>query len=380
MRTAAKFLRDVWGLTWPYWFSEERWSARLLLAVIVGLNLGQVYLSVLFNEWYNLFYNALQERAEGDYYHQLLRFLLLAAIFIAAIIYRIYLNQMLQIRWRRWLTARHLERWLEKRAYYRMQLVGDGTDNPDQRIAEDLRLFVEQTIAYSLSFLREAVNLVSFMTILWGLSKDMQFIVWGTDIAFPGFMMWAALLYAIVGTWLTHLVGWRLVGLNFNQQHFEADFRYSLIRFRENVEGIALYGGEADEKRTFEERFARLFENFWRIMRRQVFLNMLTSTYGQLAVIFPFIVAAPRYFADPNAQIGILLQTANAFGQVQGSLSWFVDAYAGLTDWKATVDRLVGFRAAVDRASVERSGIGAGRGPEPVLELAGLRVCRADAR
>ncbi len=374
MRTAGKFLRDVWALAWPYWFSEERWSARGLLAVIVVLNLGQVYLSVLFNEWYNLFYNALQDRAEADYYHQLVRFLMLAAIFVAAIIYRIYLNQMLQIRWRRWLTTRQLERWLGGRTYYRMQLVDDGTDNPDQRISEDLRKFVEQTIAYVLSFLREVVNLVSFMTILWGLSKDMQFFLWGVDVAFPGFMMWAALVYAVLGTWLTHLVGWRLVRLNFNQERYEADFRYALIRFRENAEGIALYGGEGDEARTFHERFTILLRNFWAIMRRQKSLNLLTGTYGQLAVIFPYVVAAPRYFADPNAQIGILLQTGNAFGQVQGSLSWFVDAYSGLTEWKATVDRLAGFRAAIERAGAEHAGIDAGRAGGPALALDGLRV------
>ncbi|MBM3583337.1 MAG: ABC transporter ATP-binding protein/permease [Alphaproteobacteria bacterium] len=376
--TVAKFLRDTWTLTWPYFKSEERWSARGLLAVIVGFNLGQVYLSVQFNEWYNLFYNALQERNEAEFYHQLLRFLVLAFLFIALIVYRIYLNQMLEIRWRRWLTTAFLDHWMARRAYYHMQLVDRGTDNPDQRIAEDLRMFVGQTIGYTLSLLREVVTLVSFMTILWGLSKDMQFFVWGVDVAFPGFMMWAAVLYAVIGTWLTHLVGRRLVRLNFDQQRFEADFRFSLIRFRENAEGIALYGGEAGEKRGLVERFGNVLANFWAIMKRQKLLNMLTSTYGQLAVIFPYVVAAPRYFADPNAQIGILLQTGNAFGQVQGALSWFVDAYAGLTEWKATVDRINGFAAAIERAATRPSDIVVAQDAAGALRLEDVGVALPD--
>ncbi|MEX2648681.1 MAG: ABC transporter ATP-binding protein/permease [Alphaproteobacteria bacterium] len=351
MRALTKFLRDVWSLTWPYWFSEERWSARALLVLVVALNLGLVYISVLFNEWYNLFYNALQDRAEDAYYHQLLRFLLLAAIHIAMAIYAFYLNRMLQIRWRRWLTHRYLDQWLADRVYYRMQLTDPGTDNPDQRIADDLRYFVFWTMLFTLDFMRQVVTLVSFMAILWGLSRDISsFVVLGVDIAVPGFMMWAALLYAIVGTWLTHQVGRPLAKLNFEQQRREADFRYSLVRFRENADGIALYGGEADENRGLRQRFADLFAVLWAVMQRQKLVIALTNVYGQLAVIFPFVVAAPRYFTDSAAQIGILLQTANAFGRVQDALSWFVDNYRDLAEWKATVDRLAGFQAALARA------------------------------
>jgi putative ATP-binding cassette transporter len=378
MRTAAKFLRDVWTLTWPYFNSEERWSARGLLAVIVGFNLAQVYLSVQFNEWNRLFYNALQERQEGEFYHQLLRFMVLAFISIAVLVYRFYLNQMLQIRWRRWLTTVLLDRWLARRTYYQMQLTERATDNPDQRIAEDLRLFVDQTIGFTLSFLREVVTLVSFMTILWGLSKDMQFIVWGVDIAFPGFMMWAALLYAVIGTWLTHLVGRPLARLNFDMQRFEANFRFSLIRFRENAEGIALYGGEAGERASLLTRFSDVFNNFWSIMRRQKYVIMLTAAYGQLASVFPVIVVAPGYFASIKVQIGDIFQVANAFGQVQSALSWFVDTYAGLTEWKATVDRITGFTAAIERAATRPSDITVADDAAGALRLEDVGVALPD--
>ncbi|MSP82395.1 MAG: ABC transporter ATP-binding protein/permease [Alphaproteobacteria bacterium] len=349
MNRIGAFLRDVWLLTRPYWFSEERWSARGLLAVIVVLNLGQVYLSVLFNDWNNLFYNSLEAKDQDAFFHQLLRFFILASIFIAVFIYRIYLNQMLQIRWRRWLTTRFIDEWLKDRSYYRMQLAGGTADNPDQRIAEDLRLFVENTIFLSLSLLREVVTLVSFMTILWGLSKDMTIPIGDRELAIPGFMMWVAVVYAILGTWLTHRVGQPLAALSFNKQRFEADFRYALVRFRENAEGVALYHGEADEARTFAQRFKNVLDNWRAIMRRQKHVNMLTSAYSQIAIIFPYVVAAPRYFSG-GAPLGILFQTAQAFGQVQGALSWFVDAYTTLAEYKATVDRLTGFRAALARA------------------------------
>jgi putative ATP-binding cassette transporter len=373
MTRISAFLRDVWALARPYWFSEERWSARGLLAIIVALNLAQVYVSVLFNEWNNDFFNALENKDQGEFFDQLGLFMVLATTFVAIFIYRIYLNQMLQIRWRRWLTSRLVDEWLRDQAYYRMQLAGGVTDNPDQRIAEDLRLFVESTIGLTLSFMRETVSLVSFMTILWGLSKDMSLPLWGVDLAVPGFMMWVAIVYAILGTWLTHKVGWPLAGLNFNQQRFEADFRYALVRFRENVEGVALYRGEEDEARAFARRFKNVLDNWWAIMRRQKHLNMLTAAYDQLAYVFPYVVAAPRYFTG-GAPLGILFQTAQAFRQVQGSLSWFIDAYMALAEWKATVDRLTGFRAAIARAKAVEGGLAVSRVPSPGVAIGAVDI------
>lgn len=340
------FLRDLWALTRPYWFSDERWSARGLLAVILAMNLGMVYLSVLFNEWYRLFYDALEARDVPAFWHQIGRFGMLAAIFIVIAVYQIYLRQMLMIRWRRWLTGRYLHEWLDRQTYYRMQLSGRGSDNPDQRISEDLRLFVADTMTLVLGFISSAVTLVSFVGILWGLSGSLTVPVAGLSVTIPGYMVWAALAYAIAGTWLTHKIGRPLVRLNFDQQRYEADFRFGLMRFRENAEGVALYGGEAEEKKIFGNRFSAVVDNWWGIMRRQKSLTWFTSFYGQAAVLFPFLVGAPRFFSGA-IQLGGLIQISSAFGQVQTSLSWFVEAYTSLADWKATVDRLTGFRKSI---------------------------------
>ena len=343
------FLRDLWALLQPYWKSEERGRAWLLLLVNVALILATVYMTVLFNQWYNAFYNALQAKAQAEFFHQLGRFCVLAAIYILIAVYRIYLNQMLQIRWRRWLTERYLGDWLRDRNYYRMQLKDAGTDNPDQRIAEDFRLFVDESLSLGLGFLNAAVTLGSFVAILWSLSGPLEIPLGGTTYVIYGYMVWVAIVYAIVGTWLTHKIGKPLIPLNFNQQKYEADFRYNLVRFRENSEGVALYRGEEDELRGFRSRFNAVVENWWAIMKRQKLLTFFTAGYSQAAVIFPFVVGAPRFFSGA-IQLGGLVQISNAFGQVQGALSWFIDAYTNFASWKASVDRLISFHNALARA------------------------------
>ena len=340
------FLRDFWSLAAPYWSSEERWKARGLLFVVVSLSLGQVYLLVQLNTWNRDFFDALQQYDQAAFGALLLRFAVLAAIFIAAAVYSLYLQQMLQIGWRRWLTGRYVADWLGERAYYRMRLADTGTDNPDQRIADDLRLFVDQSLSLSLGLLRQVVTLASFVAILWGLSGSFGFTLGGVSLALPGYMVWAALAYAVLGTWLTHWIGKPLPRLNFTQQRYEADFRFSLVRVRESAEGIALYGGEGDEARRLSERFADVWRNWWEIMRRQKKLRTFTVGFDQAAVLFPYLTAAPRYFAK-EITFGALTQTANAFGRVQDALSFFVAAYIELADWKATVDRLVTFRGAL---------------------------------
>lgn len=351
MRIVAAFLRDLWALTRPYWFSEERWPARALLAVIVGFNLGLVYLEVQFNRWTNDFYNSLQNRDIDAFYDLLLYFSFLATVFIAVAVYQYYLNQMLQIRWRRWLTEKYFVAWIANRTYYRMQLTDGSTDNPDQRIADDLAMFVDRTLNLSLRLLSAVVTLIAFVAILWGLSGALEFTLAGEVVRIEGYLMWVALVYAIVGTWLAHAIGRPLAALNFNQQKFEANFRFSLVRFRENAESIAIYHGEADEIRSLRRRFLDVMNNWWAIMLRQKKLNWFREGYGQVATIFPYLVAAPRYFSG-QIQLGGLMQTASAFGQVQGALSWFITAYAQLADWKATVDRLTSFLAATERARI----------------------------
>ena len=358
MDMTKKFIRELWALLRPYWTSEERRSAWLLLIANIVLTLGMVYMTVLFNQWYNAFYNSLQDKAKAEFFHQIGRFCILATIYIVIGVYRIYLNQMLQIRWRRWLTERYLKNWLADRNYYRMQLKGDGTDNPDQRIAEDFRLFVDESLTLGLGFLNATVTLGSFVGILWLLSGPLEIPFGGTTYVIYGYMVWVAIVYAVIGTWLTHKIGKPLIGLNFNQQKYEADFRFNLVRFRENSEGVALYHGEEDELRGFHNRFASVVDNWWAIMKRQKLLTFFTIGYSQAAVVFPFVVGAPRYFSGA-IQLGGLIQISNAFGQVQGSLSWFIDAYTTFASWKATVDRLTGFHNAIVVAQEEsRAGVG----------------------
>jgi len=376
------FLRDTWRLIKPYWKSEERFIAWLLLAAVIILTLAMVYMNVLFNDWYNSFYNALQEKDKTGFWKLMGRFCILATIYIVMAVYEFYLNQMLQIRWRRWLTDNYLSEWLSDRAYYRLQLSGNPADNPDQRISEDMKFFVDQSLELSLGFLNAIVTLGSFVGILWGLSGPLEISLNGNPVSVQGYMVWAALFYAIVGTWLTHQIGKKLIGLNFDQQRFEADFRFSLVRFRENAEGVALYKGEPDEFVGFRARFASVVDNWWRIMKRQKVLNFFTIGYNQAAIIFPFLVAGNRYFAG-TIQLGGLMQISNAFGHVQSSLSWFITAYPTFATWKATSDRLIGFHYAIERARAQaRDESGAERivGQQSDLVLENVSIALPDAR
>jgi putative ATP-binding cassette transporter len=233
-----------------------------------------------------------------------------------------------------------------------MQLVDRGTDNPDQRIAEDFRLFIAQTLSLTLGFINALVTLVSFIGILWGLSGVIDFTFGEATYEIYGYMVWVALAYATLGTWLTHRIGRPLIALNFEQQRFEANFRFGLVRFRENAEGVALYRGEANELGEFRRRFSDVVANWIRIMIQQKRLTWFTAGYSQVAIIFPYVVAAPRYFSGAMP-LGGLMQTASAFGQVQGALSWFIDAYTTFAEWRASADRLITFHRAMQRAADE---------------------------
>jgi vitamin B12/bleomycin/antimicrobial peptide transport system ATP-binding/permease protein len=342
------FVKTFWALAKPYWVSGERRKGLVLLATVVGLALMAVWLEVQFNRWNRDFYNTFETRDQAEFYRELGRFGLLALVWIVTGVYRVYFQQMLMIEWRTWLTERFLADWTRDQAYYRMALLDTGTDNPDQRIAEDLKLFVDYTLSLSLGLLSAVVTLVSFVVILWSLSGPLE--VWGVSI--PGYMVWVVLVYAVIGTWLTHLIGRPLIGLNFNQQRFEADFRFALVRLRENSEGVALYRGEQEEVAGFRERFGSVIGNWWALMVKQKQLGWFTIFYGQLAIIFPFVVSAPRFFSGAMP-LGGIFQTASAFGQVQGALSWFIDAYTRFATWKATVDRLTSFSASLAKVRAE---------------------------
>jgi|LauGreDrversion4_2_1035121.scaffolds.fasta_scaffold36521_3 putative ATP-binding cassette transporter len=344
-----------WSLIAPYWKSGDKWIARLLLASVVSLALGMVYLNVLFNDWNRDFYNALENKNFEVFKEQLWQFSILAFIFIVVAIYKIYLTQALEIRWRAWMTKQYMKDWLENQSYYRIEQTG-AADNPDQRIAEDLKYLTSGSLSLSLGLLSSVVTLLSFVGILWSVSGPIAFVIAEQELQIPGYMVWFALLYAGVGSLLVAWIGKPLIKQNYNQQKFEADFRFGLIRLRENAEAIALYRGELEEQQSLQGHFKKIQNNWWSIMKTTKKLNIASTFYAQFAVIFPFLVGAPRYFSGAIT-LGGLMQISSAFGQVQSALSWFIDAFGQLAEWKASVNRLSSFHSAILDMKKEQAGI-----------------------
>ncbi|MGO9401159.1 MAG: ABC transporter ATP-binding protein/permease [Xanthobacteraceae bacterium] len=346
MKNFTSAIAMIWRLSIPYFRSDDRWPGRILLAGVIAIELSLVAGQVILNQWYNRFYNTLQDRDWNAFVSAILFFCALAAIYTVLAVYQTYLTQWLQIRWRRWMTHAYLQQWLHAANHYRMQLLGDAADNPDQRIAEDLKSFVEYTISIGTGFLNSIVSFCSFVVILWVLSEQAPLHLFGVQVAIPGYLVWAALFYAAIGTLLTHLIGWRLIPLNFQQQRFEADFRFNLVRSRENAEQIAALGGEAAERARHLDRFGFVVDNWLALMQRQKKLMFFTQSFSQASVIFPYIVVSPVYFAGAM-QLGGLMQTASAFNNVHNALSYFITSYRSIAEWRAVVARLTGFEEAV---------------------------------
>ena len=346
MQRLGSTLATIWRLASPYYRSEDRWWGRILLAGVLAIELSLVGIQVLLNEWYNRFYNTLQDRSWTAFVSALIYFCVIAAVYTVLVVYQTYITQWLQIRWRRWLTQTYLRQWLNTANHYRMQLLGDSADNPDQRIADDLFMFVDYTLSISTRFLSSVVTLFSFAVILWTLSAAAPLKLFGVSVGIPGYLVWAALIYAVIGTVLAHLIGWRLAPLNFQRQRYEADFRFNLVRTRENAEQIAALRGEAAEREGHTKRFTAVVANWIALMKRQKQLNFFTQSYSQTAVIFPYLMASPAYFSG-LMQLGGLMQTASAFGSVQSALSYFVNAYQDLAGYQAVIERLAGFENAI---------------------------------
>lgn len=337
-----QFLADVWYLTKSYWQSEEKKKAFFLLACIIALTLGIVFMLVQLNTWNNSFYSALQNYETDKIFAELIHFSWLAAIYIILAVYSYYLQQTLVLNWRRWLTTRFIDIWLQNKTYYNLQMFGKDTDNPDQRISEDVRQFVEMTLSFTIGILKAFCTFASFVVILYQLSGPLTFSFAGQTWTINGYMLWASLIYSVIGTYITHKLGHKLVKLNFVQQRYEADFRFSMMRLRESAESVAFYEGEGQEGKVFKQRFKQLLDNFWQLVNKQKQLVFLTSGYSQVAIIFPFVVAMNRYLAK-QISLGGLMQVASAFGRVQDSLSYFVDMYSSIAQWQAVVMRLTYF-------------------------------------
>jgi putative ATP-binding cassette transporter len=342
-------LATVWRIAVPYFNSDDKWAGRGLLATVIFIELAMVGNDVLLNQWRARFYNALQEKDWDGFVREMWVFCILATVLVALQVYQLYLNQWLQIRWRNWMTSKYLADWVHDANHYRMQLQGDAADNPDQRITDDVKLFVSQTLALGVGLLSSIVSLTSFVVILWGLSAAAPLLIFGGDFSIPGYLVWAALVYAIFGTVLTQWIGSPLVNLDFNQQRLEADFRFNLVRVRENSEQIALLKGEPAERERLSQRFSRVVGNWYGIMSRTKRLMAFTQSYAQAAVIFPMALVAPAYFSN-KILLGALTQTAEAFGKVQDALSFFVTAYRTMAEWRAVVARLDGFESSIKSA------------------------------
>jgi len=337
---------SAWSLIRPFWVSEQRWSARGLLALVIAMNMTMVWLSVQFNSWNATFYDAIQRKDANAFWHALLVFCYLVFPMILIAIYRIYFRQMLEFKWRQWLTNQYMQRWLKDHAFYRIER-DRLADNPDQRITDDLQSLAHATLTLSLDFLSTLVTLFSFTTILWNVAGALSFSLGGMQWHIPGYMVWVALLYAIVGTFIMFRAGRPLVTISYQQQRVEADFRFSLVRLRENAEQIALYDGAATECGHAATAFSRIRDNWRMIMGVTKRLTLVNSLYAQIAIIFPIVAAAPQYFAGAFT-LGTLMQISSAFGTVSDSMSWFISSYGTLANWRATVNRLREFHRAID--------------------------------
>jgi vitamin B12/bleomycin/antimicrobial peptide transport system ATP-binding/permease protein len=353
------FFRDVWRLAKPYFFeSDERWRARGLFAAVILTTIGQVYVNLRITHWYNSFYNALQNYDSVAFWQQMGVFAILASVGIALGVYQTYLTQLFDLRWRRWLTGAFLTRYLSARTYYHMEVFKRSQDNPDQRIADDLSSFGQYTTSLFSGMLNAVLNLVVFVGLLWVLSAKVILPWGGAEYHVPGFLVWVALVYAVVWTWVAVRVGNPLIHLNYHQQRLQADFRFSLMRLRENSEAVALYGGETKERANFDQRFDHVYGNYKRLILRQKKFNWFYYYFAQAAIPLPFLAAASAYFAKA-VPLGFLTQISSAFGNVQSSFAYIAQSYDTFANWHAVVDRLRGFLGIIEE--VEELQINASR-------------------
>jgi putative ATP-binding cassette transporter len=368
----ARFARRLWSLTRLYWSSPDAPRGALLLGLAVALELATVYGNFVLADAQRRIYDALQDRVAAAFLQGIGLFLGIMVAFVLVSTFRIYVRQVLEIRWRNWLTGHLLDQWISPHTCCQMEILREEADNPDQRIAEDARNYVASALGLSLSLLTAVATLVSFAGLLWSLSGDWPLRIGGREFHVPGFMMWVAIAYALLASWITHRVGRRLVPINYDRLRFEADFRFGLVRFRERAEAVGIADGEEHERRDARERFTHVVANWWQLIRAQRNLALFTTGIGQLNGAVPLLVAAPGYFLG-QLTLGRVAQTGIAYAQVSGALVWFVNAYQEIAQWRASIERLLSFTDAIDatRARLQRPGgvrVEAGAGPELRLQ------------
>lgn len=368
-----QFFIEFWRLFKPFWTSKEKNSALSMLILNIGCILIGVWSSVKINEFNRDFYDALGKFDQSGIISTLGHFTVLLAIAILVYGYASYFNLRITIQWQRWLTQNYQKQWLSNHTYYHMQISEFGIDNPDQRVSEDLEQFASHTLSIFLNFLQSILTLASFGYVLWSLSGDMHMTLGSHNIRIPGYLCWAAFLYAVAGTYIISKMGKTLSGLDYRQQQFNADFRYGLIRLRENSEQIAILGGEEAEKSKLDLLFQRIYTNFLSISVLQKNLAFFTNGYNILANIVGIIFCLPVYLAK-KIQLGGLMQTASAFSSVISAFSIFINSFYQLTQWRAVIHRLTEMNQNIRmlQTTKEKSAIIIEKTPHFAIEIQNL--------
>ena len=339
-------LRTFLSLALPYFRSEDRWPGRFLLAGVIAAELGLVYVAVAITNWNAGFFNALEKRSWELMSPELVNFCFLVVGAVVTGMAQYYFGQALTIRWRQWMTQRYVGIWMAKARHYRINFVNQNVDNIHLRIANDVFLFIQRTHELGTGLLGSVAALTSFSYILWGVSAMAPLPLFGVDLSFPGYLICIALAYATTGTLIAHFIGRTLIPLNFNQQRYESDFRFAIARVTDNAEPVALMGGEAVERQELGRRFAALVVNWVRLVRLQTQLHGFISGYGYISTVFPILIGTPAYLVGA-IPLGVLIQGALAFQRVEGALAFCMSSYSKIAEWKAIVDRLSQFEAAM---------------------------------
>lgn len=333
----------TWTLIKAYWQSKEKVSAYLFTAFILFVTIVLVGFEVVFNYWYNYFYNALQAYNVHGVVRLVIIFFILAGFFIVLSVYRYYISQLFALRWRRWLTDQLVSRWMQRRGYYYLEAFDEKTDNPDQRIQEDAGTLIINSIDLTVGLVTAITTFPAFVYILWTLSGVLSIPLGSLGtLHIHGYLVWVSVIYNFIGTLIIFKIGRPLISLNFEQQRREATFRYAAMDLRSHAENIALYRGEHHQQNILQRLFSRVLENWYFIILRQKLLLWFTGGFNQTAVLLPLIVALPNYFSKVFL-LGGLIQSIRAFTSVQDSLSYLVNAYTQIAQWKAISQRLTTF-------------------------------------
>lgn len=347
------FFSQLWGVLAPYWKSEERRVAWLLLSVTVIITVITVYIGVVTSFIYRDFFSAMQNLDQDAFFGALYWILGYLAIQAAIEYVKTHASLSLIIRWRRWLTINYVDRYLADSTFYQLELKNYGIDNPDQRLSEDFRNITKETLDLLLEILRTVLNLVSFSAILWAVSGTLDTSIFGFDVAIPGYMFWVAIAFAGFGTWAAHMIAHPLTKVNHDLQAVEADFRFQLVRLRENAESIALSRGQRSEKAGLAYRFSHIWDNWYDYIKYTKRLFTFRTLFLSSSSIFPTVVASPKFFSR-QIDFGELMQLGQAFAQVENALAWFMNAYDRIAAWKASANRLLAMQEAMDAVDADR--------------------------